>query len=285
MGAPTVAVVTDSASAIPYGLQAKYDIHIVPMHIAIDEEIFTEGVNISPPRVVAALLLGSKVRTFEPPVSEFSRVYQACAQEGFQEVVSIHVSSKIHKVSTHAEEAARTTGIPVTVVDSGTVTMAEGWVVLAAAAVAKSGGDRDAVVQAAREAMLTSRLLFTVETLDYVHRDGRVSGPIRTISNVTHMRPLLTTKDGDIALSGRERQTGPAREKVRAIMQDYAKTLARPAVSVALVGASALEAGLGIETSGLMIEDSPGASLTAHAGPGTYTVAVADMPREFIGEL
>ncbi|MBN2176532.1 MAG: DegV family EDD domain-containing protein [Demequinaceae bacterium] len=285
MAQPTVAVVTDSASALPHAFQAKYDIRVVPMHIAIDEEVFTEGVNISPPKVVAAQLLGSKVRTFEPPVAEFSHAYQGCIKAGYREIVSIHVSCKIHKVYAHAQEAARTMGTPVTVIDSGTVTMAEGWVVLAAAAVAKAGGDAEDVVRAAREAMETSRLLFTVETLDYVHQDGRVSGAIRLLSNATHMRPILTIKDGDIALAGRERQTGPAREKVRTMMQDYAKTLARPVVSVALVGGSALEEGLGIDTPGLMIEDSPGASLTAHAGPGTYAVAVADMPLEFIREI
>ena len=281
MASPTVAIVTDSASAIPRSLQDRYGIHVVPMHISIDEEIFTEGVNISPPRVVSALLAGARVRTFEPPVSEIARVYQTCKKAGFQEIVSIHASSKIHKVFSHAQEAAKKTGIPVTVIDSGTITMAEGWVVLAAAAIALSGGDAEAVAKSAQKAIETSRLLFTVDTLDYVHRDGQVSGVIRRLGNATNMRPILTIKNGAIVLTGRTRQTRPARERVQATMQDYAHTLARPAIALALVGGSALEEGLSLDSPGFQIEDSPGASLTAHAGPGTYAVAIADMPKEF----
>jgi DegV family protein with EDD domain len=281
MTLPTVAVVTDSAAAIPYRLQMRYGIRVIPMHISINNDVFTEGKDISPPKVVAALLSGATVRTFEPPTSEIARVYRSCVHAGFRQIVSIHVSSKIHKVFAHAQEAAQSIEAPVTVIDSGTVTMAEGWIVLAAAAVAQAGGDVASVIQVAHDTIATSRLLFTVDTLDFVHQDGQVSGVIRALSNVTHIRPILTIKDGSVSMSGRTRHTGPAREQVRTTMQDYAKTLKRPAVSVALVGASAIEAGLGVETVGMMIEDSPGASLTAHAGPGTYAVAVADMPYQF----
>jgi len=280
-----VAVVTESAAAVPYALQAKYNIRTVPMHIAIGDEIYSEGVNISPPRVVAALLTGSKVRTFEPPTAEFTHAYQECADAGAKHIVSIHVSGKVHKVVESAKAAAKSSPIPVTVIDSGTIAMAEGWVVLAAAAVAHLGGDADAVTEAARVAADSARISFTVDTLEYLHRDGRVPGIIKSLSDTLHMRPILEIKDGDIALVDRVRQTAPAREKVRSTMKEYAESLTRPAVAISLVGASALEEDLGVDTAGLMIEESPGASLTAHAGPGTYVVAAADMPAEFLLEL
>jgi DegV family protein with EDD domain len=285
MAPQEVAIVTDSAAAVPHALQAKYGIRVIPMHISIGQEVFSEGVNISPPRVVGALLAGSKVHTYEPPVAEIARAYQECADAGARYVVSIHVSSKVHKVVQSAEEAAKSSPIPVTVIDSGTIAMAEGWIVLAAAAVAHLGSDADAVAEAARTTAESTRTSFTVDTLEYLHRDGRVPGIIKSLSNTLHMRPILEIQDGDIALVDRIRQTEPARHKVRSTMQDYAKTLTRPAVAVALVGASALEHDLGVETTGFMIEESPGASLTAHAGPGTYIVAAADMPAEFMLEL
>lgn len=279
-----VAVVTDSASAIPYSLLNEYGIRVIPLHLAIDQELFSEGVNISPPRVVAALLAGSRVRTFEPPAAEFSRIYRACADAGTREVVSIHASGKILKVIEAARDAAESSPIPVTVVDSTTIALAQGWIVLAAAAVAHSGGNAEAVADAARRTAETSRLVFTVDTMEYLHRDGRVPAVIKALSNTLHMRPILAIKDGDIALVDRVRHTEAAREQVRSMMREYAATLARPAVAVALIGGSALENGLGVETTGLMIEESPGASLTAHAGPGTYVVAAADMPQEFVLE-
>ena len=276
---------TDSADAFPHSLQAKYGIRIVPLHLAIGDEIYIAGVNISPPRVVAALMAGSKVRAFEPPISEFARVYEECAEAGAEEIVSIHVSSKIHKLYAHALEAAAHSPIPVTVIDSGTLAMAEGFVVLAAAAVAHLGGTAGEAADAARRTAASSRLYFTVETMDYLHRDGQVPALIKNLSNTLHVRPILTLKDGEISLVARQRETGPARAQVRKMIQDYVKTLTRPAVAVALAGGSAREEGLGIDGPGFSIEASPGATLTAHAGPGTYVAAAADMPTEFMLEL
>lgn len=134
---------------------------------------------------------------------------------------------------------------------------AEGWIVLAAAAVAHLGGDAEAVAEAARATADTSRVVFTVDTFEYLHRDGRVPGILKALSDTLHMRPILEIKDDDIALADRVRHTEPAHQKVRAMNEEYASTLTRPAVAVAPVGSSALEEGLGVETTGLMIEEPP----------------------------
>ena len=279
--AQRVVVVTDSGAALPAGLESAYNIRVVPMRLAIGDEVYTEGLNISPPRVVAALISGERVRVFEPPSAEIAAAYRTAAILGAEHVVSVHISSGIHHVVPHAAEAAAHAPIPVTVIDTKTIALAQGFVALAAAAVAREGGDVAQVVAAAHAANASARLLFTVDTLEYVHRDGRVPGIVKAISNASHMRPLLSTVDGQIKLVGRVRNTGPARERVKQQMTDAVAGMRNPAVAVALVGGSALELGLGIDAPGMMREISPGASLTAHAGPGTYVVAAADMPKEF----
>lgn len=282
MAVPTVAVVTDSAAALPHALQAKHRIRVVPLHLQIGHEVYTEGVNISAPRVVAALLDGHRVRTFEAPVAEISRAYRECADAGATHIVSIHMSAKITGMVGHAEEAATTSPIPVTIIDSGTMSIAEGFIVLAAAAVAGFGEPVDVVAEAARRTMANTRMLFTVSTLDYVHRDGQIPGLIKLLGNTLSARPILAVKEGKVKPTGRVKETGPAREHVRAEIAAYAATLTRPAVAFALVGGGATEEGLAVETTGFSMEVSPGASMAAHAGPGTYVAAAADMPPEFM---
>jgi DegV family protein with EDD domain len=278
MTRPGVVVVTDSAAALPSPLQAKYDIVVIPLLLEIDGAIFTEGVNISPPRVVAALLGGARVRVLEPPAGEVGRIYRLLASDGAEHIVSVHVSGSIHSLVAHAREAAGFAPIPVTVVDTRSVGMGEGFAVLAAAASARAGRGPTAAAAAAEETARSSKVLMTVETLEYAHRDGQLPGAIRAVADTLRVRPLLEVKDGVIARIGGMRNTEPARDEVKRRMEAYVATLERPVVSIALVGGSAIESGLAISTPGPMIEASPGASLSAHAGPGTYIVSAANLP-------
>lgn len=280
-----VVVVTDSAAALPSTLQSKYGVVVIPLLLEISGSIYTEGVNISPPRVVSALLSGHRIRVLEPPAGEIGRIYRQLAAEGADHIVSIHVSGKIHAVVDHAREAAADSRIPVDVIDSRTICMGLGFAVVAAGAQIAAGHGAEAAAAAARSTAASSRVLMTVETLEYAHRDGQVPGAIRAVADTLHVRPLLELKDGSIVRTGGARNTEPARQEVKRRMEAYVATLARPVVSVALVGGSALESGLGITTSGPMIEASPGASLSAHAGPGTYLVAAADMPADAPAEI
>ena len=278
-------VVTDSAAALPSTLQSKYNIVVIPLMLEIDGAVFTEGVNISPPRVVAALLAGARVRVLEPPAGEIGRIYRQLASEGAAHIVSVHVSSVIHTIVQYAREAAGYSPVPVDIIDTMSVGMGQGFAVVAAGAQVVAGHGAAAAAAAARSTAASSKVLMTVETLEYAHRDGQVPGAVRAVADTLRVRPLLEVKDGAIVRTGGARNTEPARQEVKRRMEAYVATLARPVVSVALVGGSALEAGLGIKTPGPMIEASPGASLSAHAGPGTYLVAAADMPADAPGEF
>jgi DegV family protein with EDD domain len=280
-----VVVVTDSAAALPSTLQSRYNVVVIPLMLEIDGSVYTEGVNISPPRVVAALLAGSRVRVLEPPAGEIGRIYRQLAGEGADHIVSVHVSGAIHSIVEYAREAAGYAPIPVDVIDTRTIGMGQGFAVVAAGAQVVAGHGADAASTAAKATATSSRVLMTVETLEYAHRDGQVPGAIRAVADTLHVRPMLELKDGSIVRTGGTRNTEPARREVKRRMEAYVATLARPVVSVALVGGSAVESGLGIITPGPMIEASPGASLSAHAGPGTYLVAAADMPADAPGEI
>jgi DegV family protein with EDD domain len=275
-----VAVVSDSAASIPYNLQSRLGVVVVPVHVSIDGRAYVEGVNVSSPRVIDALMAGASVSTSEPTPEEFVATYDALARRGAEHVVSVHVASALSKTYESAVTAATSSPIPVTVIDTGTIAMAEGFAALAAAGVAAYDGEAPEVAEAARTVAQTARFAFTVETLDYLRRGGRVSGVVAAIGSVLNIRPVMEIRDGETLIVDRLRGTDRAREAIRSSMEAHAATLRHPVAAVALVGGNAVEAGLGI-TARVQLEASPGASLTAHTGPGTYAVAVADMPSEY----
>jgi len=275
-------IVTDSGAAIPTSLQAAYRIVTVPLRITIAGESYIDGVNISPPRIVAALLGGEKVTVHEPSAADFASVYGRLSDAGVGGIVSIHLSHRMHDVVARANEAAAGARVLVRVIDSGTVAMAQGLVALSAAALARDGATLADVERAATRTNGGARLMLTVATMDYLFRDGRVPRVLKSFSNAANMRPLLSVVDGDVKMVARVRGTDAARARVRDEMKEYHASLGRAAVAVSLVGGSAAEAGLAIGAPGSLEECSPGASLTAHAGPGTYAVAVAPMPEEYV---
>lgn len=135
-----VAVVTDSTASLPAWLVEASGVVVVPLHVVIDGTAYLEGVDLSPAALVDALRAGSHVSTAQPGPEAFARVYARVAARGAREIVSIHLSGKLSSTATSAELAAQSAGVPVRVVDSGTVGMALGLAVLAAAGEA-SGGD------------------------------------------------------------------------------------------------------------------------------------------------
>lgn len=282
MATQDVVIVTDSGAALPVGVLSAYRIAVVPLRVTIGGQPYIEGVNISPPRVVAALVAGETVTVAAPSEDDFAAVYRRLAYEGAGTIVSIHLSARMHDVVPAAEQAAKTASVPVRVIDSGTVAMAEGFVALAAATVARVGGSAARVEEEAARTNAGARLLFTVATMDYLHRDGQVPRVLKALSNATNVRPILSVVDGQVKMVSRIRGTEAARHKVRDDMLAYYGTLTRPAVAVSLVGASAHEEGIDLNVPGTLDDCSAGASLAAHAGPGTYAVAVAPMPEGYV---
>lgn len=283
MALARVAIVTDSGASLPPALQSRYGITVLPLRLAIGDEQFAEGVNISPPRVVSALLGGDKVRSLAPAPAYFAAAYSSLAEQGATAVLSLHLSGALSDTVEVAREAAAYSPVPVRVIDSRTLAMALGFTTLAAAAIASGGASAEDVEAAALTTLDGARLQLTIETLDYVHRAGSVPRLLKTLSDVTNQRPILTVVDGKVEMVGRARGTQAAREKVRADALGYASTLTRPAVATAIVGGSVADEHLALGVPGELVDGPVGASLAAQTGPGTYLVAVAPMPAAYLG--
>jgi DegV family protein with EDD domain len=281
MAVSRVAIVTDSAASLPPEFDEAYGIATVPNHLLIGDESLLDDRAESDARVAEALRSGLAVTTTAATADEIGAVYRTVARAGAQAIVSLHVSSMYSTMLDNARAAAARSPVQVTLVDCGSTGMAQGLVVLAAAALAAEGRTSDEVAGGALAVARSCRFLFTVEGFDYLRRGGRVSATVRAVGNLLHIRPVISIHDGEMTVVDRARGEERARHVIRSSMELYASTLAHPAACVGVQIGTAPEEAPPLNIRGPVITVSIGGSLAAHTGPGTCGVAVADMPREF----
>ncbi len=197
MPSSSVAVVTDSTHYLPRALADSEGVHQVSLYVGwgderrreTDEENFDAFYE----------RLGSDPRlptTSQPSIGDFLAVWEPLLQAG-QDVVSVHLSSGISGTCEAARQARgvlaeRGLAERVEVIDGETACGGLGMLVLAAAAAARGGADKDGVVARVREAHETLRIWFCIDTLEYLRRGGRVGKAQAWIGGTLRIKPILT---------------------------------------------------------------------------------------------
>ena len=230
----TVRIVTDSTCDLPHDLVTAYDITVVPLTVFFGDEALLDGVDIDPPAFYERLR-SSKLhpRTSQPSVELFRTAYEELGQET-DEIVSIHVSSKLsgtlNAASVAREEVAN--ALRIDLIDSYSVSVGLGLIVLEAAAVAKAGGRLEDVVAAARRAMDCTEVYVMVDTLEYLQRGGRIGRARSLLGSVLSIKPLLHVEGGEIEPLDR------VRTRTKAIERLYELAIGKPRTRMMFVASS-----------------------------------------------
>lgn len=282
-----VAIVTDSTAYLPAEVVARHGIRVVPLHVVMDGTELDEGVDVDPGQVAAALRAHRRVSTSRPTPSAFLEAYEAAAAAGAEAIVSVHISADMSGTYDSAMLAARHAPVPVEVVDSRSMGMAMGYAVLAAAEAAERGEDARSVAGVARSRARATKVWFCVDTLEHLHRGGRIGKASALLGSALAIKPLLTLEDGHIELAEKVRTS--ARAVAR--MEDLALGAAEAAGGDACVELAVHHIDApdrATELAGRLHERLPGAPepmlvelgpvVGAHVGPGTLAVVVAPRP-------
>ena len=281
---PAVAVVTDSAASLPAGLALKWGVRVVPLQVIVDGVSHAEGAEISSEEVLSELVAGRTITTSQPSRAAFEQAYAHAARAGATAIVAVIISGKLSGTASVAQAAAAAVSVPVTVVDTNTVAMATGYAALAAAALASTGADADAVADEARRVAASSICMFTVDSLEYLRRGGRIGPAVAAVGRVLGVRPLLQVSDGEISLLDRVRTTVRARAALIECADEAIAERVRPALAVMALGDAdyADQAARTLERAhprlAMTVRTPVSAVLSAHAGPGALAVVVVDLP-------
>jgi len=273
------AIVTDSTAYIPDDLRARYNIHVAPQQLIWGTETFRDGIDISPTQFYQRLRVDKvNPKTSQASPGAFKELYEAALKEA-DAVLAIVISSKFSQTFNSATLAkADMPDAQIEVVDSQTTAMAMGFLCIAAAKAAADGKPLADVKKLAEDNIAKTGVAFVVDTLDYLHRGGRIGGAQRFIGNVLSMKPVLQVLDGRIEALERVRTKKKAIDFVLGHLAD--KVAGKPNLQLATLHADAeaearelLDAASKrlnpVET--VLAQVSP--VVGTHTGPGTVGLA------------
>jgi DegV family protein with EDD domain len=283
-----VALVTDSTAYLPSALLDGLDIRVVPLHVVVGGRTHSEGVDIDPAAVAAALRAFTPVTTSRPTPAAFIDAYEAAAAAGADSVVSVHLSEAMSSTIGSAHLAASESPIPVTVIDSRALGMVMGFAVLAGARLAAGGASAGEVADAVRATCAGASVMFYVDTLEYLRRGGRIGKAGAMLGSALAIKPILGLRDGQIVPLERVRTSAKALARMVDLATDAARR-ARESGRIVDICVQHLDfAGRAEELAVALGERVPdagevrvgelGAVVGAHVGPGTVAVSVSPRP-------
>ncbi len=194
-----VMIVTDSTSNIPAELFSGHPITVLPLQVIWNGEIFRDGIDIQPGDFYNRLATEKNMpSTSQTTPEEFKQAYSKLLDEGY-DILSIHISSKLSGTMDSAIQAKRTfNGAAIELVDSLSTSMAMGFQVMSAARLAKMGASIEECKAVAQAAIKHSGVFFAVNTLEFLHRGGRIGGAAAFMGNVLNLKPILELREGKI---------------------------------------------------------------------------------------
>lgn len=213
-----IALITDSTCDIPVDLRQQHDIDTVSLFIIWGAEELRDGVDIAPEQFYERLPTDPiHPKTSQPSPQDFLEAYQRAKDKGAEEIVVITISGALSGTLQSATQAARMIDIPVHTVDSKSASMGLGWQVLAAAEARAAGGDVQAMTAAANHVRSSINFLVTLDTLEYLHKGGRIGGARRFIGTVLNIKPQIYIDHNSGLIEAGER----ARTRGKALQATY----------------------------------------------------------------
>ena len=216
-----VAIVTDSTCDIPAELVEQYRLTVVPLYVLWGDEELVDGVDIDVDTFFARLPDDPiHPQTSQPTPGDFVRAIQKLDA---REVLIITLTKALSGTHESAVQAREEVDVPVHVFDSRSLSMGLGWQVLAAARAREEGADVAGMIAAAEYVRENTSLLLTVDTLEYLHRGGRIGSAAKLLGSVVQLKPLLSVNHE----SGTLEAVGKVRTRKRALLRIVEGTFER----------------------------------------------------------
>lgn len=200
-----IAILTDSTANLPQAWIEQYGIHVIPLKIHWGNQTLLDGIDITPKEFYMRLAPSQSLpTTSQPSTHDFIQAFEKLADQADGIVVPL-ISSGISGTVNSAQIAARQfSRVPVEIVDTHSTSAGQAMAVLAAVQSAAQGKSLQEVRQAADEVVQRLHLFFAVDTLEYLHRGGRIGGASRFLGTALNIKPILYF-DAEGKLDARER--------------------------------------------------------------------------------
>jgi DegV family protein with EDD domain len=275
------AVVTDSTAYIPEDLCKKLNITVVPLNVIWGQESYLDGVTMKPSDFYTRLEQ-SKVMpsTSQATPAAMQEAFSGALDRGY-DVIGLFISDKLSGTLASARQARNELASAkdrIVLFDSETVAMALGFQAMALARAAADGASLKDCLKLAEEVRPNTGVYFAVETLEFLHRGGRIGGAQKLLGSALNLKPILTIREGKVDSADRVRTSAKAYERVIELVGEHCA--GKSNVRLATLQANAEEAAKAVLTKAgakfnavesILSAVSP--AIGTHLGPGTVGLA------------
>jgi DegV family protein with EDD domain len=216
-----VAVVTDSTAYIPPEISKGYPIFSAPLQVIWDGQIYRDGIDIQPAEFYQRLQHSKTMpTTSQATPGGFIELYRQLLEENYS-ILSIHISSKLSGTLDSATQARdHFPGAKIELIDSESTAMAMGFQIMTVARIAAQGATLQECATLANHAKTHTGVLFVVNTLEFLHRGGRIGGASAFLGTALNLKPILELREGRIEAIERVRTMGKALDRMLALYSE-----------------------------------------------------------------
>ncbi len=278
-----VAIVVDSTAYLPQETIEQYNMHVIPLIVNWEGKSLKDNVDITADQFYQRLKTAKEMpTTSQPSPGDFKEVFDKAAEQA-ESIVCLTISQPLSGTYASAIAARQTIeGVPIEVIDSRSTTMGLGFMALAVAKAVAGGADYKEAAEAARALIPRMRVVFVVDTLEFLHRGGRIGGASRYIGSMLSIKPILHLDDGKIEPLSKVRTKKKAVAHMLKIMSD--ETSGKKTHAAVIHAAAAAEAdqifarvqGQIAPEELFLTEISP--VIGTHTGPGAVAVVYYTEP-------
>ncbi|MBE3582881.1 MAG: DegV family protein [Limnochordaceae bacterium] len=278
MGEPSFWVVTDSAADLPVQVAKQWDIHVVPLWVQIGTREYRDGVDLDAPAFYRLITQGDQLpHTTQPSPTDFEQLYRTLSPT--RPILSIHLSSQLSGTFQSARLAASSLPeLDIHPIDTQSASLGVGLLAVRAARLAQQGTPAAEAEAKVRQWARQLQVVFTVRSLEWLRRNGRIGRAQALVGGLLHVQPVLGLDAGVVAPLEQVRTRARALQRLAELVQSGAG--AQP-VEVGIVhGDCADEAEQLFRqlqerlTVAASLVTWAGPTIGTHAGPGTIGLIV-----------
>lgn len=278
---PAFKIVTDTNVNLPQDLVSRFDIRLVPAYVIFGEDQYREAVDITTYEVIERLKRDNEFpKTSQPSPADFEKVYREILEENPDTVIfSIHLTGE----SSGTVASARTAAIQfpeaeIHVFDSRLFSIGQALMVKEVAAMIDVGAAVDAILAKLNDMRERIQIFFVLDTLDFLHKGGRLGRAAHLIGSMLDIKPILTVKDGVMESYAKMRTRAQATHKLKdmALKAGEGVKEIRLAIAYAIHQSDAIkmadELSKRLHLSDILVTEI-GPALGVYTGPGALGVA------------
>jgi DegV family protein with EDD domain len=274
--AGNTAIVLDSTADFPDAQQRFPNFRVVPLYVRFGDESYRDYVEITPDAFYERLATAAELpTTSQPTPGDFLAVYEELATQ-YERILSVQISSTLSGTFASAEAAADLLdGDVVRVIDSRTVSASLALVAIGIQHLLEHGTTDEEIDAFVARYQVGHRLLFTVNTLEYLAKGGRIGRAAAFAGNLLNVKPILTIRDGEVVPLKRVRGNAKAYAEFRDLFESTSTD--SPRLEIGIAHAAAPERMQALRElvehvrphAKIEIATTLGAVVGTHAGPGT----------------